>query len=41
MPGTRRHALLQRLSRSLDQFGSLTPAMQAAIEQGTQCNITG
>jgi hypothetical protein len=25
-PGTRRHEFLQRLGRSLDQFGSLTPA---------------
>ena len=30
-PGTRRHEFLQRLGRSLDQFGSLTDAMLAAV----------
>jgi hypothetical protein len=36
-PGTRRHEFLQRLGRSLDQFGSLADAMRAAItERGTQ-----
>jgi hypothetical protein len=29
-PGTRERAFLQRLARSLDQFGSLTAAMQEA-----------
>jgi len=31
VPGTSKHAFLQRLGRSLDQFGSLTPAMQEAV----------
>ena len=31
MPGTSKHDFLQRLGRSLDQFGSLTDAMLAAV----------
>ena len=31
VPGTSKHDFLQRLGRSLDQFGSLTDAMLAAV----------
>jgi hypothetical protein len=31
LPGSSKHDFLQRLGRSLDEFGSLTPAMQAAV----------